>query len=168
VQTPSLSVKEVAAQLELAAQVVKQSSRDSPARLAKMRAKSMVIPLLEMSISIKKRTPLMVRRVLGVEGTAAPEVVVETPEEVREAEPEGRVEVELPAPPVTPGRVALAVELPEPPEGRATPVEEVLPLVGAEVVPLKTSEVVELEALSWTRAKSVPGVSAAVAVSTLE
>lgn len=110
----------------------------------------------------------MVRRVLGVEGTAAPEVVVETPEEVREAEPEGRVEVELPAPPVTPGRVALVVELPEPPEGRATPVEEVLPLVAAEVVPLKTSEVVELEALSWTRAKSVPGESALEAVSTLE
>lgn len=142
-------MKEVAAQLELAAQVVKQSSRDCPARLAKMRAKSMVIPVLEMSISIKKRTPLMVRRVLGVEGTAAPEVVVETPEEVREAEPVGRVEVELlPAPPVTPGRVALVVELPEPPEGRATPVEEVLPLVAAEVVPLKTSEVVEAEALS--------------------
>jgi hypothetical protein len=170
VQTPSLSVKEVAAQLVLAAQVVKQSSRDCPARLAKMRAKSMVIPFLEMSISMRKRTPLMVRRVLGVEGTAAPEVVVETPEEVREAEPVGRVEllpappvtervgraeVELfPAPPVTPaGPVALAVELPE---GRATPVEE----VPAEEVPLKTSEVVELEALSWTRAKSVPGVSA--------
>ena len=166
-QTPSLSVKEVAAQLEVAAQVVKQSSRDCPARLAKIRAKSMVIPLLEMSISIRKRTPLMVRRVLGVEGTAAPEVVVETPEEVREAEPVGREEVELPAPPVTPGRVALAVELPEPPEGRETPVEEVLPLV-AEAVPLKTSEVVELEALSWTSAKSVPGVSASVAVSTLE
>jgi hypothetical protein len=149
VQTPSLSVKEVAAQLELAAQVVKQSSRDCPARLAKMRAKSMVIPLLEMSISIKKRTPLMVRRVLGTEGTAVPEVVAETPEEVREAEPVGRAEVELfPAPPVTPAeRVALAVELREP-EETATPVEEVLPLPVAEAVPLKTSEVVELEALS--------------------
>jgi hypothetical protein len=166
----------------LAAQVVKQSSSDWPARLAKMRAKLMETPLLEISISMRKRTPLMVRRVLGVEGTAAPEVVVETPEEVREAEPVERVElpvppvtlaepvgravVELfPAPPVTPAeRVALVVELPEPPEGRATPVEEVPALV----VPLKTAEVVVLEALSWTRAKSVPGESAAVAVSTLE
>jgi len=126
----------------------------------------MLIPVLEISISIRKRTPLKVRRVLGVVGAAAPEVVEETPEEVREAEPVGRAVVELlPAPPVTPAeRVALEVELPEP-EGTTTPVEEDWP---AEVVPLKTSEVVVAEALSWTRAKSVPMDSALVAVSTLE
>lgn len=102
----------VPAQLVLAAQTVRHSSSVSVALLAKM-AKSMVIPLREMLISIKKSTPSTVSIVEGVE-IAAPEVVDETLEEVREAEPVGREEVEFPAPPVMPaGReeVALLVEL---------------------------------------------------------
>lgn len=119
VESSSIDVKKVhmplsysvPAQFELAAHVVKHSSSVSVALLAKM-AKSMVIPDLEIFISMRKSTPSIVRIVEGVE-TAAPEVVEETPEEVREAEPVGREEVEFPAPVIPAGReeVALPVEL---------------------------------------------------------
>lgn len=150
-------MKLVPAQLELAAHVVKQSSRLFPALLARI-AKSMVMPEYEISISKRKTTPLIVRIVLGEEGTGVEEPVLE---EVRETEPVGREEVEFPAPVMPAERVelpvALRVELEPPtgpPEGVALPVAEAVVLAEDEA-PGRLS----------TRAKSVPGVEVSVSLS---
>jgi hypothetical protein len=111
-----------------------------------------------MSISMRKRTPLMVRSEEGTLVGTEPEVR-ETVLEVRDALPVARV-VEL----LTPETPAERVELPVARVVELLAPETETPEVLVEgdpevtgVVPLKTSEVVEEVARSWTRAKSVPG-----------